>query len=316
MRTLKQVETHSVYTKHRKRLESRTDRPPLPYTPLHMRAPKKTSSKYRRAKMRQMVFTGGPNKISRGRIFKKHFDQRIKLKNIDVSTQLWPPEFDGLRIGHISDFHLGDLMPIDRALAAVQMLESQSPDIVVCTGDVIDLDVHGAEPLFEAMANIKSPLGTMLVLGNHDELDCAVTVSSMATDAGIILLRDTRCTINHCGSKLHIAGIDWAKSQKKCSAKVDRVCNEETHLLLSHNPKAFRAAAKHNVPLTLSGHTHGGQLAFPNKPGANLAVAHRHSNGVYDIEHSRLFVTAGVGAWFPLRINCPAEVAVLNVQSA
>jgi hypothetical protein len=138
----------------------------------------------------------------------------------------------------------------------------------------------------------------------------------MALDVGISLLRDATCTIIHNGERLHVAGIDWAKSQKKCSSKVTRVCNEETHLLLSHNPKAFRAAAKQRVALTLSGHTHGGQLALRDKPGSNLAVAHKHSNGLYEMDESRLFVTVGVGAWFPLRINCPAEVAVLTVRSS
>jgi hypothetical protein len=262
-----------------------------------------------------MLFTSGPNKLSRGRLFRKHFDQRISVKHVEVISPLWPKEFDGLRIGHISDFHLGDLMPMDRALGAVKALKNEAPDIVACTGDVVDLNAVGAAPLFDAMANIGAPLGTMLVLGNHDELDCALTLSAMAMSAGISLLRDSRCTINHNGLALHVAGIDWAKSQKKCSAKVKKVCRDETHLLLSHNPKVFQAAANRGVPLTLSGHTHGGQLAIRDKPGTNLAVSHKHSSGLYKIDQSRLFVTVGVGAWFPLRINCPAEVVVLTIRS-
>jgi hypothetical protein len=280
-----------------------------------MRASNTPSNKYRRAKMRHVLFTSGPNKITRGRLFRKHFDQRIEIKHVEISTPLWPKEFDGLRIGHISDFHLGDLMPMSRALGAVRMLKDEEPDIVACTGDIVDLNALGAAPLFDAMANIRAPLGTMLVLGNHDELDCVSTISNMALNSGVSLLRDGRCTINCNGSKLHIAGIDWAKSQKKCSAKVDLVCRDETHLLLSHNPKAFQGAARHNIPLTLSGHTHGGQLAVRDKPGANLAVAHKHSSGLYDRGDSRLFVTVGVGAWFPLRINCPAEVAIITIRS-
>ena len=264
--------------------------------------------------MRHMLFTSGPNKLSRGRLFRKHFDQRISVKHVEVISPLWPKEFDGLRIGHISDFHLGDLMPMDRALGAVKALKNEAPDIVACTGDVVDLNAVGAAPLFDAMANIGAPLGTMLVLGNHDELDCALTLSAMAMNAGISLLRDSRCTINHNGRTLHVAGIDWAKSQKKCSVKVEKVCRDKTHLLLSHNPKAFQAAANCGVPLTLSGHTHGGQLAIRDKPEANLSVAYKHSSGLYEIDQSRLFVTVGVGAWFPLRINCPAEVVILTVK--
>jgi len=277
---------------------------------------KGSRGKYMRAKARHLLFTTGPNRLSRGRLYKKHFDQSITLNEVVITTPKWPKSFDGLRIGHISDFHLGDLMPIDRALGAVDLLAEQEPDLVVCTGDVVDLHVQGAEPLLHAMANINAPLGTILVLGNHDELDCAYTLGSMALNAGVLLLRDAVCQIHRGGEQLNIAGIDWAKSSKRCKDKVDRVCTAQTHLLLAHNPKAFKASSFLGVPLTLSGHTHGGQLALHGSKGTNLAITHRYSAGVYERGHSRLFVTVGVGAWFPLRINCPAEVAMVTVQSS
>jgi len=195
------------------------------------------------------------------------------------------------------------------------MLASQEPDIVVCTGDVVDLHVDGALPLLEALANIGAPLGTMLVLGNHDELDCSRTLTAMAQQAGVRPLRDATCQITHNGHSLNIAGIDWAKTSKQCKQRVEMVCDEDTHLLLSHNPKAFNSASEISVPLTLSGHTHGGQLAMRKRKGANLAVAHKYSAGLYEKGDSRLFVTVGVGAWFPLRVNCPAEVALLTVTT-
>ncbi len=278
--------------------------------------PKKSpSGKFRRAKARHLLFTSGPNKLSGGRLFKKHFDQSIHLHELEIESPRWPSAFDGLRVGHVSDFHLGDLMPLDRALNAVNLLASQEPDIVVCTGDIVDLHVDGALPLLEAMANINAPLGTMLVLGNHDELDCSRTISSMAQHAGVQLLRDASCQIHHNGDVLNVAGIDWAKTARQCKNKVENVCDEQTHLLLSHNPKAFKVASKIGIPLTLSGHTHGGQLSIPKKKKANLALAHKYSTGMYERGDSRLFVTVGVGAWFPLRVNCPAEVAMITVKA-
>ena len=274
------------------------------------------SGKFLRAKARHVLFAAGPNKLSRGRLFKKHFDQSIDLKKVEITSPSWPSAFDGLRIGHVSDFHLGDLMPLDRALGAIDTLVSQEPDIVMCTGDVVDLHVNGALPLLEALANIGAPLGTMLVLGNHDELDCASALSSMAQSSGVRLLRDASCQIHHNGNALTVAGIDWAKTSKQCKSKVEKVCDDQTHILLSHNPKAFTTASEVGVPLTLSGHTHGGQVAMPNRRGANLAVAHRYTAGVYERGDSRLFVTVGVGAWFPLRINCPAEVALITATSS
>lgn len=281
-----------------------------------MGSPSRQSRKFRRAKARHLLFTSGPNRLSGGRLFKKHFDQSIKLNEVEISSPKWPIHFDGLRIGHVGDFHLGDLMPIDRAIRAIDLIGSQEPDIVVCTGDVVDLHLDWAEELLHAMASIEAPLGTMLVLGNHDELDCARTLSSLAVNAGITLLRDTSCAIGYNGQTLHVAGIDWAKSAKACTQKVEKVCSVDTHLLLAHNPKAFKGASKLQIPLTLSGHTHGGQMAVRGRSGTNLAVTHRYSAGVYERDHSRLFVTVGVGAWFPMRINCPAEVAVVTVRNS
>ncbi|MBC8310399.1 MAG: metallophosphoesterase [Planctomycetes bacterium] len=280
-----------------------------------MPIPKRPTGKFRRAKARHLLFTSGPNKLSRGRLYKKHLDQSIALNSVEIVSPLWPKAFDGLRIGHVSDFHLGDLMPLERANHAIQLLANQEPDIVVCTGDVVDLHVDKALPLLESLVSINAPLGTMLVLGNHDELDCATTIGSMAINAGITLLRDASCCVRVNGEPFNISGIDWAKSSKRCNQKVERVCDSETHLLLSHNPKAFKQASRMNIPLTLSGHTHGGQMALRNKKGANLALSHRFSAGTYERGDSRLFVTVGVGAWFPLRVNCPAEVAILTVGS-
>jgi predicted MPP superfamily phosphohydrolase len=86
------------------------------------------------------------------------------------------------------------------------------------------------------------------------------------------------------------------------------------HLLLAHNPKAFHAAARRDIPLTLSGHTHGGQVAWKGKPRANVSFAHRLSAGLYQRNGCSLFVSVGAGAWFPLRVHCAPEVLVITVR--
>jgi predicted MPP superfamily phosphohydrolase len=111
-----------------------------------------------------------------------------------------------------------------------------------------------------------------------------------------------------------VAGIEWRKSGGACARLVDRVCGSDSHLLLAHNPKAFFQAARRSVALSLSGHTHGGQVAMRGRPGANLAATARYTAGLYERGASRLYVTSGVGAWFPLRVNCPAEIAMITMR--
>lgn len=278
-------------------------------------ADSKRRAKYRRARIRNFLFTIGPSRLSGGRINRRHLAKELAVREIEVSSPRWPEAFDGLRIGHVSDFHLGDLVPLERAIDAVALLGRQEPDLIACTGDIVDLRHEGAAPLLQALADVPAPLGAAVVLGNHDELHCPDTITRAAREAGLVVLRDEAVTINRHGERLVVAGISWASSPSACAARVDQVGAGPPDVLLAHNPKAFVRAAEIGVPLTLSGHTHGGQIAIRNRPNANLALTHRHGAGLFARGDARLFVTTGVGAWFPLRVNCPAEVVVITMRT-
>lgn len=280
----------------------------------------KRNGKYHRARIRHFLFTIGPNKISGDRVRQRHLAQDVIIREIEIASPAWPAAFDGLRIGHVSDFHLGDLLPLDRALAVVQQLGAQQPDLIACTGDVVDLHHDEAGPLLQALASINAPLGAALVLGNHDELHCPETISKLAADAGVIVLRNEAIEINRNGHHLSVAGIHWAKSAVACARHIDQTCGQDfVHLLLAHNPKAFLRAADLEIPLTLAGHTHGGQIALKKRAhGQSAADGSGTSNklkvGLFENGPSRLYVTSGVGAWFPLRINCPPEIAMITMR--
>ncbi|HVP72182.1 MAG TPA: metallophosphoesterase, partial [Phycisphaerales bacterium] len=276
----------------------------------------KTSGKFKRARIRHFLFTVGPDRLMRGRIRRRHMSQDIVPREIEISSPRWPSAFDGMRIAHVSDFHLGDLLPLDRALAIIEQIGMLEPDMIACTGDVVDLHHFEAGPLLKAMADVAPPMGTALVLGNHDELHCGETVARLGEEAGVSVLRNDCLTINHNGQVLNIAGVHWAKTIRACAKNVDVTCPPPAacDLLLSHNPKSFHRAAERNIPLTLAGHTHGGQIAMKNRPHIGLAAGNRLRAGLYTEGDSRLFVTTGVGAWFPLRVNVPAEIAMITMR--
>jgi predicted MPP superfamily phosphohydrolase len=164
------------------------------------------------------------------------------------------------------------------------------------------------------MAAAGAPLGAALVLGNHDELHCPHTIMREASEAGLLVLHDEEVQISHNGNRLRIGGIGWAASAVASAKRVDLFAETPPDILLAHNPKAFRRAADLGIALTLSGHTHGGQIAMRNRPNASLALTHRHRAGLFERGDSRLYVTTGVGSWFPLRVNCPAEIAVVTMR--
>lgn len=280
------------------------------------RKPRRTV-KYRKARIRHFLLTTGPNTLTRGWLNRRHHRAGVVVREVEVNAPQWPKAFDGIRIGHISDLHVGDLLDVERALQIVSQLRDAAPDMICNTGDLVDLHWPGSEPVAEALGSIKAPLGNFFVLGNHDELDSGEEVERMVAASGTTVLHDDVALVRRGDDVLRVGGIIWARTPAHCQQRIDTALGSESvDLLLSHNPKAFDYAAERAVALTLSGHTHGGQIARRNRPNANMAIfhGHRRNAGIYDIGDARLFVTVGAGALFALRWNVPAEIAILTVR--
>lgn len=270
-----------------------------------------------RAKLRHAVLTRLPDQIVGGVLSRRHLAKAIEIRKVELRVPNWPAKFDGMRVGHISDMHVGELMPVSRALEAVDLLARSKPDLLACTGDVVDLDVAGCEPVFRALGELRASMGRYFVLGNHDLLDDARRVLRLARQSGLTTLRGSTFTAR---GGLRIGGIDWSRTLEGNAREVQSVVGDGfiPHLLLAHNPKAFREAVRCKIPLTLAGHTHGGQFALlPKLRTKSRAAASRVLRaGHYHDGDSHLFVTTGVGGWFPLRVNCPPEVALITVRRA
>ncbi|MCP4760106.1 MAG: hypothetical protein GY894_08895 [Planctomycetes bacterium] len=278
----------------------------------------KPSAKLRKARIRHLLMTAGPNRITRGWFYRRHHAEGVVVRDEEIVVPNWPKAFDGIRIGHASDMHVGDMMKPDRAIEIVSQLRDEQPDMVCHTGDLVDLYWPGVEPVAEAFASIDAPLGNFFVRGNHDELDSGDEVERIVAATGTTVLHDDVALVRRGSDTLRVGGVAWARTPSSCRSRIDAALGDESvDLLLSHNPKAFDHAAEKGVALTLSGHTHGGQIARRNRPNANMALLHgyRRNAGVYEIGNSRLFVTVGAGSWFPVRWNVPAEIAILTIRS-
>lgn len=290
--------------------------PPSEATPEEKGA-RRRNGKYRRARIRHRIVAVAAETIARGELTRRHVAQPMVVRHFECTLPEWPEAFDGVRIAHYSDLHLGSLLPLERGLEAIELVREAGADLVAFTGDLVDLDIDGVEPLVEAMASIRPPLGHHLVLGNHDHLDDPRGLVGLARAAGLSVLQDEFLSIDGPDGSLGLAGIDWGRGARECRVRVDSVCNRAggpIHLMLAHNPQAFPEASRRGVSLTLSGHTHGGQVARRARPDHNLAIAHRFRAGFYARDERALFVTKGLGAWFPLRLHCDPEVVVLSVR--
>jgi predicted MPP superfamily phosphohydrolase len=191
-------------------------------------------------------------------------------------------------------------------------------------GDAIDPGVVGGTPVSpdavgRELAALRAPLGVVGVLGNHDWGNDGLGVLRALREAGVIVLENSTTTIAVRGTTLCVAGLaDVITRRADVHATLRDVPPGVPILLLSHNPDAFPQVPP-RVSLTVSGHTHGGQVDLPVLRGRVIPsrFGARYARG-HVVERDRhLFVTSGVGtSRWPIRLRRPPEVVVLTLRPA
>jgi predicted MPP superfamily phosphohydrolase len=236
----------------------------------------------------------------------------LGLTRVSVPVHALPAALSGLRIGMITDVHRSRWVSEQDVLAAVNLLMSAKPDLIVLGGDYVtwgDRQYVGASA--EALGGLSAAHGVFAILGNHDDdHDMPAALAAQRVQ----VLRDARTHITINGEPLTIAGIRfWTKRQTDIAALLRGA--KEPVVLLAHDPRRFTEAAALNVGLVLAGHTHGGQVVLP-AVGAVAARKFPVVAGVARRDRTTLFVSRGLGTvYVPVRVNCPPEVVVLTLQS-
>lgn len=234
-----------------------------------------------------------------------------------------PEALDGFRIGQLTDVHVGAFIEVSDVRRAVERLDAEGVDLQVVTGDLID-DLDELEGTMQALDAVKARHGTLAVLGNHEHWRGAKEIrDAFARCSRVRLLDDASVVLDHQGAPLRVVGVDYPMRQwgpreevmDRQEASAFAACQPgETTVCLSHHPDFFPRAAKRGAHLTLSGHTHGGQLAFLGMPVFRFAF--RFMLGRYEQDGRHLYVSGGTGHWLPLRMGVPAEVTVLTLRRA
>ena len=222
------------------------------------------------------------------------------------------PVLDGLRIGLITDIHHSGMVPAADVSRAVDLVLAQKPDLIVLGGDYVTFsDKAFVGPVAELLAPLTAPHGVFAILGNHDddrEMPAALTAQH------IQVLKDARTRIEIRGAGLELAGIRYWTRRPADIARILKK-TEDTVLLLAHDPRRLTEAAALDIPVVLSGHTHGGQVLVP---GIGPIVTRKRFpiiQGVGTQDNTTIFVSRGVGTvYVPVRINCPPEVAVITLK--
>ncbi|HJQ67861.1 MAG TPA: metallophosphoesterase [Blastocatellia bacterium] len=231
-----------------------------------------------------------------------------------------PPQLDGLTIVQMSDIHSGMFMTEAQMDEHVRTANELEPDIVALTGDFVATNKDQVAPFINAMSKLRAKRGVFGCLGNHDMFGAVERIAKGFEQHGFKLLRNRNEIIDIDGAKLNVIGVDYIGRRARLNSlgeAIKGISLEGTTLLLAHSPNNFEEAARAGIDLTLSGHTHGGQIAL-NLAGLVLtpaALATMFLAGLFRIGDSHLYVNRGLGTTGPpIRINAPPEITHITLR--
>ncbi|MEO5713353.1 MAG: metallophosphoesterase [Luteolibacter sp.] len=245
--------------------------------------------------------------------------RRFRIREMTVSLPDLPEALDGIRIAQVSDTHVGKFTRGRMLRDITDATNRLEADLVLLTGDLIDNSLDDLPSALEMVKGMDPRSGLFMIEGNHDLFDDPEQFVRRVRESGITLLRNEAETVQIRGHAVQIMGITWDHHVADMVARVNAVAKLRDPaafpLLLAHHPHAFDAAAKHGLPLTLAGHTHGGQLMIGQELGVG-PVMFKYWSGLYQKGTRSLVVSNGVGNWFPLRTCAPAEIVHLTLRKA
>jgi hypothetical protein len=236
-----------------------------------------------------------------------------KIEKVKIKIRNLPDEIRGLTIGLISDIHSGIFMTEEDMIEYMQALNSLKPDLILLPGDFVTSDLEEIYPFINVFKNLKARYGIFATLGNHEFFTKQPQkITKIIEENGIRVLRNESEKVEINGNEIFIIGIDDLRYGADLDKATRNVDNKKIKILLSHKPYDFPKFARNQIQLTVSGHTHGGQIVFAKIDDTYIAPASLVSKfvaGHYKIGDSHLYVTRGIGVvGLPLRLNCPPEI--------
>jgi hypothetical protein len=241
---------------------------------------------------------------------------KFRIKPYDLSFAGWPRELDGYTITIVADVHHGAFSTqkmLDDIADATNRLRS---DLILLAGDLINIALSDLPSALEMVLRMNARDGVYMIQGNHDVIQGSDHFNDAVRRRGVNLLVDEAATITARGISFQVLGSRWTSDNRMNESVAYTAGLRDPAmfaLMLAHHPHSWDTAAACGIPLVISGHTHGGQIMLTDRIGGG-PLRFKYWSGQYDRPGSTLVVSNGVGNWFPLRVNAPAEILQLTMH--
>jgi predicted MPP superfamily phosphohydrolase len=242
--------------------------------------------------------------------------ENVGIRRVELSTTKLPPQVNNLRIAQISDIHFSTLNGLKLARKIEGIINDVQPDILVCTGDLIDRGLRDKKSVASVLNGIKTKYGKYAVTGNHEFISGIKKAVEFTEKAGFRLLRNEGIKI---GGFIELAGIDDPAARRFGNPSpasehklLQSFSSENLNIFLKHQPR-IEANSIGEFDLQLSGHTHGGQI-YPFTLLSSLFYPYQ--NGLFELgKGSCLYVSRGTGTWGPpIRFLSFPEITVIEFR--
>jgi len=261
----------------------------------------------------------------------------FKIYQENIYFQNLPNAFDGLKIVLLSDIHIGGFYGHeDEVIKAINMVNSQNPDLIVFTGDMVSNYAEELDGWQTILSKLKAKEGMFSILGNHDygdyykwknaedKISDSEKIKKLQKSIGFRLLLNESETLSKDGDTIAIIGVEnFGRPPFFQYCDLNKAMKNSRRIpfkiLLSHNPNQWMAevTGKTDIALTLSGHTHGMQMGIEwgNTHWSPAKYIFPRWAGLYQSNQQYLYVNRGLGfVGLPARIGMPAEITVLTLH--
>jgi uncharacterized protein len=254
----------------------------------------------------------------------------VKITNVTIESHDIPISFDGKRIVFVSDIHHGAALSRERVTKLVQRINNLHPDFIILGGDYSSREEKYIIPVFDELRNLKSKYGIFGVMGNHDYFVNGDLTINMMKRNGINLCDNKSFWVKINKDSIKIGGVDDPSGAVQVlDSTIYDVHPKDFCILIAHQPNYVKTLNTNLVDLTLSGHTHGGQVTFfglwsPILPSDNgiwesLALSRESQKYCYGLYQRtatmQSYISSGVGTRFPhFRFFRRPEIAVLELK--